>query len=250
VSDWFAALRRELSDVAVASAAIGFVALFLFALSPLGERLDGEITVSVSRAAGTEWDSALRVLEIVGQRGPLTVIVVALGIAAAVRLRRWGPLLLAVATPIAFTLTIGGLKVILGRNFPHEPVADWWDGGLAFPSGHAAGAVVFWGIAALLTAELMGREPRLRLAWLWGPWAVVAACSILRGTHWASDLIAGGLVGFLVLRGLLASRSALVLASANSGSARVSGIVGAHTRAPSGSLNAHHVLGFDNDSSR
>ncbi len=213
MADWYAGLRRELSDAAVVTAALGFVALFLFALSPLGERLDGRITVSVSRAAGTEWDSALRVLEVVGQRGPLTVLVLALGVAAAVRRRQWAPLLLALATPLAFTLTTGGLKVILGRNFPHEPVADWWDGGLAFPSGHAAGAVVFWGVAAVLTAELLGREPRLSRGWLWGPWAVVTACSILRGTHWASDLIAGGLVGFLVLRGLLASRSAFLLAT-------------------------------------
>lgn len=143
------------------------------------------------------------VVEKVGQRGLMTAVLLVVAIAAARRLRSWGPLWLAVLTPLALTAGVGATKLLVGRPFPADGgPADPLSGHLAFPSGHSAGAVVFWMvIAALLAAawphatSLVGVLPPLMAG-------VVVLSSLLRGTHWLSDLVAGVLIG-AVLASLL-----------------------------------------------
>lgn len=199
---------RLLGDARVVIATIGILLLLAFALTPFGGQIDAEVTGLVAAEANGEWDPLLKAIEVIGQRAPMTVLVLMLGGLLAWRRRSWQPVLLAAATPIVFTLVVGTLKVTLGRGFPHQENTGWWEGGLAFPSGHAAGAVAFWGVAATLLVRLQGRENLRTRAILWFPWAVVLVCSLLRGTHWAADLLAGGLVGYLVLKLLLHGEAA------------------------------------------
>jgi undecaprenyl-diphosphatase len=209
VNEFARSLRwRLLGDARVVIATVGVLLLIAVALTPFGGRIDAEVTGLVAAEANGEWDPLLKAIEVIGQRAPLTVLVLMLGGLLAWRRRSWQPVLLAVATPIVFTLVVGGLKVTLGRGFPHEPGTGWWDGGLAFPSGHAAGAVAFWGIVATMLVRLQGQANLRTRAMLWLPWAVVLTCSLLRGTHWAADLLAGGLVGYLVLKLLLHGEAA------------------------------------------
>ena len=112
----------------------------------------------------------------------------------------------------SFYAGIGGLKVLLGRSAPiHGNGGGFWDGGpiahgwygIAYPSGHAAEAVLIYGAAAYLILAYAGPDNRLRrrLTWLVG---LIAANAIVvafyLGFHWPTDLIAGLLAGGLVLR--------------------------------------------------
>jgi hypothetical protein len=86
-------------------------------------------------------------IERVGQRGVMTAALLLTALLVARRLRAWGPVWLALLTPVAVTAVVGAAKLVVGRPFPREPMeqAVPLSGHLALPSGHAAGAVVFWG---------------------------------------------------------------------------------------------------------
>jgi membrane-associated phospholipid phosphatase len=100
---------------------------------------------------------------------------------------------------VAVTMTAGGalgvvLKLLVGRHRPDllDPVAR--AAGYSFPSGHALnnalGASVF-----LLVLLPLARRRR----WLWVPAIgiplITGLCRIGLGVHWASDVLAGWLLG-------------------------------------------------------
>jgi undecaprenyl-diphosphatase len=71
--------------------------------------------------------------------------------------------------------------------------------GRSFPSGHAAGAVVFYFLMCTILAE---RYPRLRrplilgsTLWVGLIWISTLYCRV----HWLTDIIAGAAVGFIWL---------------------------------------------------
>lgn len=96
------------------------------------------------------------------------------------------------------------LKLVLRRA---RPVNDYVRGMLfqtfSFPSGHAAGAVVSYGLAA---AVIVGKWPEFSLA-AWSIalflWLMIGLSRIYLGAHYASDVIGGWVVGlaglFLIL---------------------------------------------------
>lgn len=100
----------------------------------------------------------------------------------------------------AFLLALGlgavGLTVGLKELFalPRPPGAA--ESGYGFPSGHALGATVFWGGAALLADA--GRR-RVRLGVAAAAVAVVAASRVVLGVHYLADVVAGVAVGTLFL---------------------------------------------------
>ena len=68
--------------------------------------------------------------------------------------------------------------------------------GFGFPSGHALGATVVWGTAALVV-DLHRPRVRLALAGLVVP--AVAASRVVIGGHYLVDVVAGVLVGLVVI---------------------------------------------------
>jgi membrane-associated phospholipid phosphatase len=144
-------------------------------------------------------------IERVGQRGVMTAALLLTALLVARRLRAWGPVWLALLTPVAVTAVVGAAKLVVGRPFPREPMeqAVPLSGHLALPSGHAAGAVVFWAVGMAVLAAAWPSWNRVRLLVPAVMAAVVTVSSLLRGTHWASDLIAGVLLGAVLASGLL-----------------------------------------------
>lgn len=108
---------------------------------------------------------------------------------------------------VAVTMTAGGLlgvllKLLVGRERPDllEPVAR--AAGYAFPSGHALnnalGAAVFLTVLLPLTRGRPVARAGLWLAAVTIP-LVTAASRVVLGVHWASDVLAGLLLGVAVV---------------------------------------------------
>ncbi len=99
----------------------------------------------------------------------------------------------------------GILKPWFDRDRPDEKLLAL--GGPSFPSGHAAGSVVFYFMSCTLLA---GHYPQLRrplfiISSLWV--ALVWLSTIYVRAHWPSDILAGAVVGYLWLSFCLAGFS-------------------------------------------
>ncbi|MFJ8861319.1 phosphatase PAP2 family protein [Streptomyces sp. NPDC102451] len=141
---------------------------------------------------------------VLGQRGPTAVMV-----ASWLGWRSWRqhtlrPLLTLGASLLLLNLSVGAVKLGLGRLGPHYATqigsAELYAGGDIFPSGHTANAVVTWGILAYLATT-----PRAR-RYLSAVSAFVSLgvglTTVYIGTHWLSDVLLGWAAGLLILLAL------------------------------------------------
>jgi membrane-associated phospholipid phosphatase len=192
----------------------GFAAL-TYALARgalLGEDLAVRDWVDAHRPGPAYW--VARTLNMLGQGGLVLVPTATLLAGALVlRVRAAWPLAVVVGAFLLTGVTIGPLKFWLDRGYPHN-----WDlphpeelfsdpvGGTAYPSGHVANAIVWYGVIALLIRELRrayGRPPAwptadrlIRVA----PPVVVFCSTTYLGFHWITDSVAGLLLGLLLDR--------------------------------------------------
>lgn len=110
---------------------------------------------------------------------------------------RWHDALLVAGTTLGAGLLIGVLKPLVGRSRP--PMVDQLviETNQSYPSGHALAAAAVLGVlTVVLIRHLAGRVPRLLLTIAAA--TVTAAIGVSRlylGVHWASDVIAGWLIG-------------------------------------------------------
>ncbi len=141
---------------------------------------------------------------VLGQRGPTATMV-----ACWLGWRSWRqhtlrPLLTLGAALLLLNVTVGAVKIGLGRLGPHYATqigsAELFAGGDIFPSGHTANAVVTWGILAYLATT-----PRAR-RYLSAMSAIVSLgvglTTVYLGTHWLSDVLLGWVAGLLIMLGL------------------------------------------------
>ncbi|MFR9779324.1 phosphatase PAP2 family protein [Micromonospora sp. MS34] len=171
------------------------------------------------RPTAAEW--AARILNLLGQGTPLTLLAAGLGVLLAVRLRSIRPVLPPVVAFVLTYLIIGPFKVWTARPAPSASVKEPFlppdqtlplfqhELGVRFaqsyPSGHVANAIVWYGVLALLLAPLLrtfGRTvpPRLVTVVRVVPPLVVLSTTIYLGWHWLTDSVAGLLLGLLLDR--------------------------------------------------
>ncbi len=112
---------------------------------------------------------------------------------------------LAAGAILGISYGVVGVLVTLGKTMLRRPeptkAAD--AAGYAYPSGHAAAAVVAWGGLALafyVLGLLDGESPRRRV-FLWAGTVVGIVClvSLLRSAHWLTDIAGGIAVGLVSL---------------------------------------------------
>ena len=119
------------------------------------------------------------------------------------RFKSWRPINLSILSLLLLNLTVGASKLLFGRTKPNTGFdLVFTDSGLSYPSGHAANAILTWGILAYLIFRYSHKEPfeGMRLTWFVSIITTgVCLASLYRNTHWFSDLLGGLFIGSALL---------------------------------------------------
>ena len=124
------------------------------------------------------------------------------------RFKSWRPINLSLLSLLLLNLTVGASKLLFGRTKPSTGFdLVFTDSGLSYPSGHAANAVLTWGMLAFLIFRYSNKEPfeGMRLTWFVSIVTTgVCLASLYRNTHWFSDLLGGLFIGSALLVAIIA----------------------------------------------
>lgn len=147
-------------------------------------------------------DFVLMRIDNLGLRGLTATALLIAAIYIARRFKTWRPLNLAILSLIALNLTVGLAKLLIGRTKPQLNVDLIYAGGLSYPSGHASNAILTWGVLAYLIyryAHVDRYRGRLASAGVALISLSVCVVSLMRNTHWLSDLVGGLFIGAALL---------------------------------------------------
>lgn len=149
----------------------------------------------------------LRRLDDLGLRGLTAVVLLLAAAFIAYKFKTWRPLNLALISLLSLNFVVGTFKIILGRTKPRDGFDLLHAGGMSYPSGHASNAVLSWGILAYLIyryAKVDRYQGRLASAGVIAISLTVCVVSLIRHTHWFSDLLGGLFVGSALLVAVIA----------------------------------------------
>ena len=149
----------------------------------------------------------LRRLDDLGLRGLTATVLLIAAIFIAYKFKTWRPLNLAMISLLSLNLVVGTFKLLLGRTKPRDGFDLLHAGGMSYPSGHASNAVLSWGILAYLIyryAKVDRYQGRLASAGVFLISLTVCVVSLIRHTHWFSDLLGGLFVGSALLVAVIA----------------------------------------------
>ena len=149
----------------------------------------------------------LRRLDDLGLRGVTATVLLIAAMFIAYKFKTWRPLNLAVLSLLLLNVTVGGSKILLGRTKPRDGFDLLHAGGMSYPSGHASNAVLSWGILAYLIyryAKVDRYQGRLASAGVALITLTVCTVSLIRHTHWFSDLLGGVFIGSALLVAVIA----------------------------------------------
>lgn len=144
---------------------------------------------------------------LLGQGGPLTLICLLLALALVLRRHSVRPLLPVAA---AFALTFASISLLKAAADRAAPRAyemahpeRFGSGGVSYPSGHLANAVVWYAVLALLLTAWWGTgwftSTRRRVVRVVPP-IVLVVTTVYLSYHWLTDTVAGLLLGLLLGR--------------------------------------------------
>jgi membrane-associated phospholipid phosphatase len=144
----------------------------------------------------------LRRLDDLGLRWLTATVLLIAATFIAYKFKTWRPLNLAVLSLLSLNLVVGTFKIFLGRTKPRDGFDLLHVGGMSYPSGHASNAVLSWGVLAYLIyryAKVDRYQGRLASAGVALISLTVCTVSLIRHTHWFSDLLGGLFVGSALL---------------------------------------------------
>ncbi|GIJ51611.1 hypothetical protein Val02_84970 [Virgisporangium aliadipatigenens] len=141
-----------------------------------------------------------RVLNYLGQGWLLQLMSLAAALWLVRRERSIRPLLPVAAAYVSLVALVGPVKVLTDRVAPHHEsgAAEFFTGGMSYPSGHVANSIVWYGVLALLLGGVLSPAARRWLRIL--PPVVVLVITTYLGFHWLTDSIAGLFAGLLLDR--------------------------------------------------
>ena len=149
----------------------------------------------------------LRRLDDLGLRGLTATVLILAASFIAYKFKTWRPLNLAFLSLILLNLVVGTSKLVLGRTKPRDGFDLLHAGGMSYPSGHASNAVLSWGILAYLIyryAKVDRYQGRLASAGVITISLTVCIVSLIRHTHWFTDLLGGLFIGSALLVAVIA----------------------------------------------
>jgi len=149
----------------------------------------------------------LRRLDDLGLRGLTATVLILASSFIAYKFKTWRPLNLAFLSLVLLNLVVGVFKLVLGRTKPRDGFDLIHVGGMSYPSGHASNAVLSWGILAYLIyryAKVDRYQGRLASAGVVTISLSVCIVSLIRHTHWFTDLLGGLFIGSALLVAVIA----------------------------------------------
>jgi len=149
----------------------------------------------------------LRRLDDLGLRGLTATVLILAASFIAYKFKTWRPLNLAFLSLVLLNLVVGVSKLVLGRTKPRDGFDLLHAGGMSYPSGHASNAVLSWGILAYLIyryAKVDRYQGRLASAGVVTISLTVCIVSLIRHTHWFTDLLGGLFIGSALLVAVIA----------------------------------------------
>jgi len=149
----------------------------------------------------------LRRLDDLGLRGLTATVLILAASFIAYKFKTWRPLNLAFLSLILLNGVVGVSKLVLGRTKPRDGFDLLHAGGMSYPSGHASNAVLSWGILAYLIyryAKVDRYQGRLASAGVAAISLTVCIVSLIRHTHWFTDLLGGLFIGSALLVAVIA----------------------------------------------
>ena len=144
----------------------------------------------------------IRRLDDLGLRGVTATALLIAAFYIARRFKTWRPLNLAILSLISLNVVVGLFKFGLGRTKPKVGIDLLHFGGMSYPSGHASNALLTWGVLAYLIyryAHVDRYRGRLGSAGVAAISLTVCIVSLVRDTHWFSDLLGGLFIGGALL---------------------------------------------------
>lgn len=143
-------------------------------------------------------DFTLRKLDNLGLRGLTGTILVIAAILISRQFKSWRPLNLAILALLSLNFVVGVSKLAIGRTKPRLNIDLIHAGGMSYPSGHASNALLSWGMLAYLIYRYTHREVfhgRVLTIMVGVITMTVCIVSLIRTTHWFSDLVGGLFIG-------------------------------------------------------
>ena len=144
----------------------------------------------------------IRRLDDLGLRSVSGIALLIVAIFIARKFKTYRPFNLGLLAFVSLNVVVGSFKYALGRTKPREGFDLLHAGGMSYPSGHASNAVLSWGILAYLIyryAKVDRYQGRLASAGVALISLTVCTVSLIRHTHWFSDLLGGLFVGSALL---------------------------------------------------
>jgi membrane-associated phospholipid phosphatase len=135
-----------------------------------------------------------------------TVLLVCSGIISW-RFKSFRPINLSILALLSLNLIVGITKIVIGRTKPRLYIDMLYANGMSYPSGHASNALVSWGLLAYLIYRYTNRAPfiGINLYPVVGLITfIVVMVSLIRNTHWFSDLLGGVFIGGALLVAIIA----------------------------------------------
>ena len=123
------------------------------------------------------------------------------------RFKSFRPINLSILALLSLNLVVGVSKIIIGRTKPRLYIDVLHANGMSYPSGHASNALITWGLLAYLIYRYTNRAPfeGIKLYPIVGLiTTTVFIVSLIRNTHWFSDLLGGIFIGGALLVAIVA----------------------------------------------
>ncbi len=156
-----------------------------------------------------EWTTFMKVVGKTGQRGLVLPLLFVLAIYLARRRRLWEPLVITAVSSLVLNFVVGVFKIVTMRGKPVFGDPAFFEQGVLYPSGHAANAIMYFGLAYFLVRRYGnsdGTLARTMLVLTWVACAGTTAHLTYFQLHWFTDVLGGLLLGGAVLRSTVYER--------------------------------------------